>query len=280
MKLTVLVDNNTLIDRYFLAEPGLCFHINDQETNLLLDVGYSDIFLRNAQKMNLPMSNLDFIAISHGHLDHTWGFEPQIKYYTELNIEKIPYIKPIILGHPKTFLSISYPGISEFGTNISENRLKKHFKLKLKTEPQWINENLVYLGEIPRKNDFEGFVAFGKKEGELIDDLVQDDSALVYKSNNGLVIITGCSHSGICNIIEYAKKICSEERICDIIGGLHLQNPSKEQMDGTVKYISQLGVKSIHPCHCTDLQSKINLSKVTKIKEVGAGLVLNYKQQI
>ena len=49
MKLTVLVDNNTLIDRYFLAEPGLCFHINDKDTNLLLDVGYSDIFLRNAQ---------------------------------------------------------------------------------------------------------------------------------------------------------------------------------------------------------------------------------------
>ncbi|MCK5311395.1 MAG: MBL fold metallo-hydrolase [Desulfobacteraceae bacterium] len=276
MELTVLVDNNTLIDRYFLAEPGLCFHINDKDINLLLDVGYSDIFLRNAQKMNLPMSNLDFIAVSHGHLDHTWGFEPLIKHFTELNIEKIPHTKPIIIGHPKTFLSISYPGISEFGTNISEDRLNKHFELKLNNKPQWINGDLVYLGEIPRKNDFEGLSSFGVKDGELEDDLVPEDSALVYKSKNGLVVITGCSHSGICNIIEYAKEICSEERVCDIIGGLHLQNPSKKQMDGTIEYISRLGVESVHACHCTDLQSKINLSKVTRIKEVGVGLVLNY----
>ena len=276
MKLTVLVDNNTLIDRYFLAEPGLCFHINDKDTNLLLDVGYSDIFLRNAQKMNLPMSNLDFIAVSHGHLDHTWGFEPLIKYYTELSIEKIPHTKPTILAHPKTFLSISYPGISEFGTNISESKLSKHFKLKLKNEPQWINENLVYLGEIPRKNDFEGLISFGTKEGETEEDLVPEDSALAYKSKNGLVIMTGCSHSGICNIIEYAKKVCSEEKICDVIGGLHLQNLSEKQMAGTIEYISRIGVESIHACHCTDLQSKINLAKVIRIKEVGVGLVLNY----
>lgn len=276
MKLTVLVDNNTLIDRYFSGEPGLCFHINDKDTNLLLDVGYSNIFLRNAQKMNLPISNINFIAISHGHLDHTWGFEPLIKYYSELRIEKIPHIKPIVIGHPKTFLSVSYPGIPEFGTNISEKKLSKHFELRLKKEPQWINENLVYLGEIPRKNNFEGIVAFGTKEGELEDDLVPEDSAIAYKSKNGLVIMTGCSHSGICNIIEYAKKVCSEEKIYDVVGGLHLQNPSKTQMDGTLEYISRLGVESIHACHCTDLQSKIDLSKVTKIKEVGVGLVLSY----
>lgn len=276
MKLTILVDNNTLIDRYFLAEPGLSIHINENEVNVLFDVGYSDIFIRNAQKMNISLSQIDFIAISHGHLDHTWGLESLIKYYTELKIEQIQHKTPTIIGHPKTFSSIAYPGIPEIGSNISENKLKKHFELSLKKEPQWITKRLLYLGEIPRKTKFENNMGLGIKEGEKTEDNIPEDSALVYRSDNGLVVITGCSHSGICNIIEYAKEICSEEKIFDIIGGLHLQNPSKEQMAGTLKYIKALDLENIHACHCTDLKSKIQLSTVAKIEEVGVGLVLNY----
>jgi len=276
MKLTVLVDNNTLIDRYFLAEPALCFHIKDGETNLLLDVGYSNIFLTNAQKMKVDLSVLDYIAISHGHLDHTWGFDPFIKYFTELSIENIPHKKPAILAHPKTFSSVSFPGIAEFGSIISEEKLGRHFELSLKREPQWITDRMVFLGEIPRVNDFESSETFGRKEGELENDLVPEDSALVYKSEKGLVIITGCSHSGICNIIDYARKVCKEEIVYDIVGGLHLQNPSEKQMNGTLEYISRLGVDSIHACHCTDLKSKVRLSNVTDVKEVGVGLVLEY----
>ena len=276
MKLTVLVDNNTLIDRYFLAEPGLSIHINDNEVNVLFDVGYSDVFIRNAQKMNISLSQIDFIAISHGHLDHTWGLESLLKYYTELKIEQIQHKTPTIIGHPKTFSSVAYSGIPEIGSNISENKLKKHFELSLKKRPQWITKSIVYLGEIPRKNNFERNMGLGVKEGENEEDKIPEDSAIVYKSDNGLVVITGCSHSGICNIIEYAKEVCSEEKICDIIGGLHLQNPSKKQMSGTLEYIKNLDLKNIHACHCTDLKSKIQLSTVANIEEVGVGLVLNY----
>ena len=80
MKLTVLVDNNTLIDRYFLAEPGLSFLIEDGDTVVLFDTGYSDIFLKNAWKIGLSLTNIDYLVLSHGHLDHTWGLEPLIKY--------------------------------------------------------------------------------------------------------------------------------------------------------------------------------------------------------
>lgn len=276
MKLTVVVDNNTLIDRYFLAEPGLCFHIYHEGINLLFDVGYSDVFIGNAQKMQLSLLNLDFLALSHGHLDHTWGLEPLIKYYTECTIEGRPHSKPVILGHPKTLASVSALDLPEFGPLISENRLKKHFELQLSRTVQWITDDLVFLGEIPRNNTFEGQISFGTKEGETTDDLVPEDSALVYKSQKGLVIVTGCSHSGICNIIEYAKEICAEERIFDIVGGLHLQNPTTTQMNGTVEYFRKLGLDSIHACHCTDLQSKINLATVTTVREVGVGLVLDY----
>ncbi|MBU0462710.1 MAG: MBL fold metallo-hydrolase, partial [Proteobacteria bacterium] len=75
MQLTVLVDNNTIIDRYFLAEPGLSFLIEDENVSVLFDTGYSDIFIKNAQKMGKNLAHLDYIVFSHSHLDHTWGIE-------------------------------------------------------------------------------------------------------------------------------------------------------------------------------------------------------------
>ena len=102
-------------------------------------------------------------------------------------------------------------------------------------------------------------------------DYLLDDSALVYKSEKGLHIITGCSHAGICNITEYAKRVCGDERIISIIGGFHLLKPSKLQLDGTLKYFKDSDIEKVFACHCTDLDSKIELSKVVKIVELGSG---------
>ena len=99
MELTVLVDNNTLIDRYFKAEPGLSLLIETQGTRVLFDTGYSDLFLTNAQKMNKDLSQLDFLVISHSHLDHTWGLDPFVRYLTERGIEQQPFKRQIGRAH-------------------------------------------------------------------------------------------------------------------------------------------------------------------------------------
>lgn len=276
MKLTVLVDNNTLIDRYFLAEPGVSYFIQDGETAVLFDTGYSDIFIQNAHKMGLDLAFLDYLVFSHGHLDHTWGLTPLIKYYTELRIEKRPFTKPTLITHPQTFLSVTSEDFDEFGSLISERRLSKHFQLQLSEQPQQLTERLIFLGQIPRKNDFEAVVTYGRKEGAEEDDYVIDDSALVYNSNEGLVIITGCSHAGICNIVEYAKEVCNTDKVADIVGGFHLQNPPRKQMEGTLAYMKELRPDSVHACHCTDLNSKIDLATVINLKEVGVGLSIDY----
>lgn len=106
---------------------------------------------------------------------------------------------------------------------------------------------------------------------------MKDDSALVYKSPDGLVIITGCSHSGICNIIEYSKKVCGDNRIIDVIGGFHLIQPSPIQSEGTLDYFKNQKINAIHPCHCTNLEYKIKLSKYSSVKDVGVGLSLNFQ---
>jgi 7,8-dihydropterin-6-yl-methyl-4-(beta-D-ribofuranosyl)aminobenzene 5'-phosphate synthase len=278
MKITVLVDNNTIIDRYFLGEPGVSFFIEADGKNILFDVGYSDIFIRNAQKLGINMYDVDYIAISHGHIDHTWGIVPLIRLYTEALIEKLELKKPVLLAHEDAFES-KYHGKETIGSVVTEKTLCDHFEMKLRKEPFWITERLVFLGEIERTNSFENKKPIGKRISGGIEeeDYVMDDTALAYKSEEGLVIITGCSHSGICNIIEYAKKLCNDDRIVDVIGGFHLLNPDKEQLEMTKKYIKQAAVRKLHACHCTDLHSKLALAEAADIKEVGVGLVLEYK---
>jgi len=178
--------------------------------------------------------------------------------------------KPTLLAHPDIFLPKKI-GNDTIGCKLDPKEIKYFFNLQLSTKPAWLTEKLVFLGEIARKNA-------GKVMRNLAeqDDYILDDSALAYKSEQGLVLVTSCSHSGICNITNYAKNVCNETKIADIIGGFHLLNPNKEQMDGTLNYLKNSHVKQIHPCHCTDLYSKIKLSYCVTIKEVGTGLKLHY----
>lgn len=278
MKLTVLVDNNTIIDRYFIGEPGISLFIEEEGKKILFDTGYTDAFIKNGQKLGVDFLNLDYVGISHGHIDHTWGLMPLTTLYTEAIIENKELKKPELIAHPLAFLH-KYFNEEVIGSMLQEEMLGRFFSMKLSKEPVWITEKLVYLGEIERTNEFENKEPIGKYllEGAELEDFILDDTALAYKSKDGLVIITGCSHSGICNIIEYAKKVCTENRVYDIIGGLHLLNPDKNQLEHTKNYLKKSSLKTLHACHCTDLGSKIALSEVTSMKEVGVGLVLEYE---
>jgi len=278
LKLTVLVDNNTIIDRYFYAEPGLSFFIEHDTKKYLFDIGYSGIFARNAAKMGINLLDVDGIVLSHGHNDHTWGLGELVKLYSEAQAEGYRHKTPALIAHPDAFLDRNIDGLA-IGTMLSSDQVRKSFSLKLSKEPVWFTPRLVFLGEVERKNSFEIENAIGKmrREDAWEDDFILDDSALVYMSDNGLVIITGCSHAGICNIIEYAKKVCNQERVYDIIGGFHLLNPSQNKLSNTASYFKSCRPNAVYACHCTDLRSKISLAQAANLQEVGVGLVLEYK---
>lgn len=113
-----------------------------------------------------------------------------------------------------------------------------------------------------------------KKDDKLIDDTVLNDSAIVYKSSKGLFIITGCSHSGICNIIEYAKNVCHDNRIYGVLGGFHLFDVD-ERLEKTINYFQENNIELLYPCHCVSLMAKVKIAKKLKINEVGVGLEIN-----
>jgi 7,8-dihydropterin-6-yl-methyl-4-(beta-D-ribofuranosyl)aminobenzene 5'-phosphate synthase len=278
MKITVLVDSNTFINRYFYGEPGVSYLIETEDKKILFDTGYSDVFLNNAQKMNISLYDLDALVLSHGHDDHTGGLYSLIQYYKEGYFENISKNKPQLISHPSVFDSKRVEE-QEIGLILSKESVGKHFDLQLHDKPLWITDKLVYLGQIPRTNEYENKQPIGvvEADGKTEPDFILDDSALAYKSPEGLVVITGCSHSGISNIIEYAKKVCDETKIVDVIGGFHLLNPEKKQLESTIAYLQEQSPKTLHPCHCVSLTSKIEIAQKVKIEEVGVGLVLEFE---
>lgn len=196
MKLVILADNNTYIDQYYLAEPALSIYIENSSKKYLFDTGYSDVYLKNAAKLGIDLDHLDAIIISHGHNDHTGG----LAFYPKRQN------KPLLIAHPEIMEDKRAEGLS-ISLPVSESYLQERFTFKLIREPLWLDEQLVFLGEIPRVNDFENKNPVGEHclADGWHDDYVLDDSALVYKQKDGIYIITGCSHAGICNIAEYAK---------------------------------------------------------------------------
>ena len=88
--------------------------------------------------------------------------------------------------------------------------------------------------------------------------------------------MTGCSHAGICNIVERAQSVCDEKRVIDIIGGLHLLKPDPARLKKTGEYLRNLKLKSLHACHCTSLESKIALAGYCPVQEVGTGMKLEW----
>lgn len=266
MKLKVLEDNTTFIDMYYLGEPAVSYYIEDGEDTILFDTGYSNAFIENVKKMNINLSKINKLVISHGHNDHTGWL--RYLFNEKRNIQ--------VIAHPECF-NYKEDNTGEYiGSSLSKEELSKVSELNLSKEPIQISEHIAYLGEIPISNDFEPRCAIGKSviNGEKVDDIVKDDSAIVYKSDKGLFIITGCSHSGICNIIEYSKQVCNDERVYGIIGGFHLFE-NDDRLKCTIKYLKDNDIKLLYPCHCISLDAKIEMAKQMRIYEVGVGLELD-----
>lgn len=270
MEITVLVDNNTLIDNYVQGEPALSLLIKTDNCKILFDTGYSDLFLKNAKLLNENISDIDYLILSHGHDDHTKG----LKYLLKENFSS----KINLVAHPDIFYPKKENNDFNIGIEYSKAELDNIFNFNLSSKAIQLTENLIFLGEIPRITDFEGKKPIGYKivNSEKQPDFILDDSALVYSKNNEIIIITGCSHSGIINIIQYAKKITQCSEIKAIIGGFHLANEDIELINKTISYLEKEDIQIIYPCHCTGLVAKCVLMNKFNIEEVGTGLKLKF----
>jgi len=268
MRLTVLCDNHTYIDRYYLGEPAACYLIEDGGQMVLFDTGYSDVFLENARRLNVDLSRVTDIVLSHGHNDHTGGLPAFL--------ERFP--QPVRLtAHPRAFLPKRYDGQC-VGCPIPPAELPARVELRLTAEPARLSEHIRFLGQIPRVYDFERDRAVGETQesdgAAWVPDELLDDTSIALDVPNGTFVVTGCAHSGICNTVAAAQAL-SGGRVKGALGGFHLFDAG-ETLERTIETLHELGVDTLYPCHCTSLAVKCAFSRAFDVREVGVGMAIEW----
>lgn len=262
MKVVILTENRQC-DNNCISEEGLSIYIEINNDKLLLDGGITDAFLKNSKILNIDLDQVHTIALSHGHWDHGNG----LKYIND---------KKILILHPECYTeryslrrNMAYAGI-----NQNKEELSKKFELIETRESYKIFENVWFLGEIDRKFEVpEKNLPTVLKNGK-VDYLYDDCGGVVIKTENGIVIFSSCSHSGIDNIIEQAKKISNENRVIAVIGGFHLKQINS-YTDQIIKYFKTNNIRSAYMGHCTSDEVieyfKEKLIGITQIEKLFAG---------
>jgi len=280
MRLTVLIENTTLIDRYFRSEPGISFFIEDGDARILFDCGYSDLFLENAAAMDIDLLNIDTVVLSHGHIDHTGGLPALAAHHLRAGIEGNPAKDPLFITHPATFGRKKIQEGGDAGCPVSAEYLSMFGEVKTSVSPLKISDRICFLGEIPRidpERIAESSTCIQTPDGWMPDPVIED-SCLVYHGDEGLVLICGCTHAGIEHTVAYARSVCGDERIAAVIGGLHLYSASSARIDEVSRWSAESGIGIIYPCHCTGLAATIALSQHHVISPIGVGSHLSWDE--
>lgn len=252
MKLSVLVENTSLLG--LPVEHGLSLHIllNDGEA-FLFDVGQSDLFVRNAERMDVNLSEVSFAILSHGHYDHGGG----LRVLTALR----PAL-PIYL-HRQAFAphySLRSKGLSYIGLD------KQWQKDELMTDDWRFCEGETEVCKGVRLfSDVKGAVCcppgnkllFADERG-LADPFTDEQNVLISEGKN-LVLIAGCAHAGIINIMQRAEEL-SGKRLTHVVAGFHLMKMglSKEEEETFMqRFVDELKQRKCmyYTLHCTGMEA-------------------------
>lgn len=279
MKVTLLLENTSLFGVYLNAEHGFSAWIEDEDIKILYDFGFSDKFIKNAEALGIDLRTADYVVLSHGHRDHSGGMKYLLKYYKEMAMAR----KPIMLVTMEDIFYRKYNFKKDHfsGFDVSREVLEQYFDLRITPEPLWLTKNLCYMGVTELSNDFEHKIPQIPriyKNGAWADDVVDEDTQFAYRHKNGkeTSVIAACAHYGICNIMEYAKKLTGAAQINTYLGGSHLRIDEipQSQLDKTCEYVKEQNIKNFYICHDTDLHCKQALWNTTPSKEAGVGLVI------
>jgi len=274
------MDNNAVVHRaiplqegYFrqsvLAEHGFSAvvktGVNGTTKTLLFDFGFSEEGAAyNAGILGADLSSVEAVVLSHGHNDHTGGFE---KLTEMLGRRNIPFVvHPTVFRDPR-YLKLPVRDMKIFFSPLNREQIAAA-GLKLIESPSpltLLDDTVLFLGEIPHKTDFEkGFpIAHYQEDGQEKWDPIEDDSSIVmYLKGKGLVVLSGCAHAGIVNTVNYAREVTGIDKVHAIMGGFHLSGPLFEGIIGrTIEELKKIDPDYIIPCHCTGRKAIMEIEK-------------------
>lgn len=271
MLIKTLVEN-TAITEDFGSEHGLSLYIETKKYKILFDLGASDLFLQNAKKLDVNIADLDLLVISHGHDDHGGGLKTflQENGAADLYLHQQAFEKHYALrstGQPEPI------GLDE--------DLKQNSRIVFTSDDYAIDKGVWLFSNItpkePRPKSNRGLLT--KHNGQITDDAFAHEQNLVVEEDGKTLLVTGCAHNGIVNILEHFYTL--KGRMPDyVIGGFHLSSRSEENGDSDLidrigKYL--MGTKTkVYTCHCTGIGPYKRLKSIMgdHINYLSAGSVI------
>ncbi len=257
IKITTLSENTAAMPGV-LAEWGLSVLVDTGEAKVLFDTGASSSVPHNVRLMGVELAQIDRIALSHGHYDHTGGLMGVLRQAG----------KPIdIVAHPDMWAN-KYAKAGDFERYIGIPFKREDLEaigasFTLSEGPVWITDNIVTTGEVPMVTEYEEIEPMMqvKEDDRFLPDPFRDDQALVVKTELGLVVILGCAHRGAINTVIRAREVTGVEQVHTIIGGTHLVRASEERITLTAAALQEMGVQRVGVSHCTGLNSSVLLAQ-------------------
>lgn len=252
MKITTLIEDTKEENSTLINEHGLSILIEIEGKNILFDTGKSGDFIGNARKLNIDLTKIDYIVLSHAHYDHTGGIRSLLD---NLNINAEIYVSEHFFKNSDKYHILSSNGDSKYnGIDFDENYIiNKNLKINyIKNNCFPLTSKVNIVTNFNRYCDFETINENLKVKinNETITDDFKDEVALTINTEKGLLVIVGCSHIGIINIITTIKNR-NENKIYGIIGGTHLVEADDYRISKTLEYFKNIKVQLIGVSHCT-----------------------------
>lgn len=274
LKITTLVENNPGEHKALKSEHGLSFFVEKDDFRLVFDTGQSETFLSNAKQLNIDLGQIDAVALSHGHYDHSGGFRALTEKTTQFT-----------LYTGNGFFDEKY-GVSKRTSEFLGNNFDERFLAYRDIRHQVIREEVteiaagVYiLTGFPRIHADEiinpRFMVL--REGKLQKDLFEDEIALAIDTPRGLVVLLGCSHPGMKNMLDAAQAFLKRP-IYAVLGGTHLVEAKGDSLDRSLEYLSNDSIKVIGVSHCTGKEVMERIATCNEqftINRTGSSLFIN-----
>lgn len=249
-RITILVDNNVKHDLglALMAEHGFSALVERGQKRILFDTGKGAALPHNSRALGVDLRGLDCVVLSHGHYDHTGG----LAYVASCN----PQIE--IIAHPKALEShlvkrADQNEPKEIGVPFRIDDIKAGgARFTLVREFREIREGVWFTGQVPRKREI-GFDSrlYVRQGSRLEPDPVEDDASVVIESPSGPILLLGCAHAGVTNILDLVMQKMALDRIHAVIGGTHLGFSPKEQTTAFIEAVEACQVQCIATAHCT-----------------------------